>query len=215
MLSRMRYPLTLLLASLLVAVGLTSQSINHNLDVEWCRDWGSSPALLVGGHWHRLLTAILFTAGGDKFLASFVMLLLCVGAAERQFGTIRAAVVFLGTHIATLLLMLLIISETQRAGFTWGHSLYHACDVGPSAGYYGCLGWVVASCKPRLRYLLFAGIMAYLTARIYWSAQGMPATVQTCSADLAHLLAFPIGFLTASWRIVQPQARNSHGTPAA
>jgi hypothetical protein len=103
---------------------------------------------------------------------------------------------FVGTHLATLLLMsvgiatLFAMIETHRGSLLW-----EVKDVGPSAGYYGCLGLAIAGLSPGLRLSVFAAIMVVLMSRLAWSPFHLPENGHVMSADIAHLIAFPLGAL--------------------
>ncbi|MCA9124422.1 MAG: hypothetical protein H6822_18565 [Planctomycetaceae bacterium] len=106
-------------------------------------------------------------------------------------------IAFVGVHVATLLLMAIAVAlplsivEAHR-----GELLFHARDVGPSAGYYGCLGLVVAGLSSRTRNVLIPAITLILLLRLTWSTMHLPEEGRMMSADLAHLIAFPLGLLS-------------------
>ena len=194
-----RLRLTLLLSGALIFGGIVSHSIMAGLSEVWCLRWGHSPAILLDGGWLRLITSLVLTAGGEKFFASLAMLAACVGVAEYRCGTMRSFLTFFGTHIVTLLLQLLLIQAAASLGTHVGQLLMHTCDVGPSAGYYGCLGLVVAKASPTMRVYVLGGVLAVLVGGGYWSYALLPESAQTLSADLAHAIAFPIGYTSAFW----------------
>ena len=192
----LRCPFTLgMLASLVVAgiygkthVGLLDSQVRHHA--------GYSVRLLVEGELHRGFTSLFFTAGGWHFYSSLMMLAVAVGWVESSYGTVRAATAFVGIHLATLLLMsvgvasLYAMIETHRGSLLW-----EVKDVGPSAGYYGCLGLAIAGMSPGLRLSVIGAIMVVLMSRLAWSSFHLPENGHVMSADIAHLIAFPFGLL--------------------
>ncbi len=64
-----------------------------------------------------------------------------------------------------------------------------------SAGYYGCLGLAIAAISPGLRIGMVITILAVLTIRLSWSSLHLPEEGRVMSADIAHLIAFPLGLL--------------------
>lgn len=191
-----RIPFTLVLLVALIGAGIYGRAHEGMLDAELHHQVGHSPRLLFDGHWQRLFTSLLFTAGGWRFYTSLVMLTFAVGWAEFAFGTRGAALTFFGVHLATLLIMAVVVAwslswlETEH-----GRLLLDARDVGPSAGYYGCLGLVVASLSPSKRRAIAAGILLLLVVRLVWSTIQLSAEGREMSADVAHLIAFPLGFV--------------------
>ena len=191
-----RCRLTLALAAILIAGAAVSQSFHGPISDEWCHRWGCSPELFRQGQWYRMLTSLPFTAGGAKFYLSLFMLIGCVGVVEYRIGAVRTLLAFLGFHLITLLTLCTAITLASGMGIAWAKTLENAPDVGPSAGYYGCLGLVTALVDTKLRRFILLGVLLALGIRVGWSGMHLPQAAQTLSADLAHLVAFPIGFIT-------------------
>ena len=192
-----RYPFTLLMLTLLIGAGIYGRSHVGPLDVAVHRRVGHSPRLLFDGHWHRPFTSLFFTAGGRRFYISLAMLAVSVGSVELVHGTRRAATTFFGIHFATLLFIAVSIALPLSMLKThFGELLFDARDVGPSAGYYGCLGLAVAGLSSRNRQASVVAILLILLLRLAWSTLHLPEEGRVMSADLAHLIAFPMGLLS-------------------
>ncbi len=193
----LRYPFTLGMLAALVAAGIYGKTHVGMLDTQVHHQVGYSVRLLLEGELHRGVTSLFFTAGGSRFYSSLAMLVGAVGWVEAKYGTIRAAATFVGIHLITLLLMsgaiasLYALLETHRGSLLW-----EAKDVGPSAGYYGCLGLAIAGLSPPVRLSLITAILTVLTLRLAWSSFHLPDGGRTMSADIAHLIAFPLGMLS-------------------
>ena len=161
---------------------------------------GFSAERLMQGNMFPLLSSVFFTSGGWPFYGALAMLAGSVGWAEYQFGTRVAALTFFGIHIVTLLLLAFAISlpmawlDSHR-----GELLFMVRDVGPSAGYYGCLGLAVTSLSPRKRFWLVVSLGGYLLIRVVWSTMHIPAHGRMMSADVAHFMAFALGLLSSCW----------------
>ncbi len=189
-------PFTLLMLMALIVAGIYGRTHVGSLDVDVRHRVGYSPRLLLNGHLHRPFTSVLFTAGGWRFYASLLMVALTVGWIECSHGTRRALLTFFGVHLLTLLILgvgvalPLVLLGTHR-----GTLLFDAQDVGPSAGYYGCLGLAVAGLPGRKRKKIVFAVLAVLLLRLVWSTAHIPEEGRTMSADLAHLTAFPLGLL--------------------
>ncbi|MEO8498140.1 MAG: hypothetical protein ABI614_23995 [Planctomycetota bacterium] len=191
-----RCPFTLLMVAALIIAGIYSRTHVGPLDAAVREQVGHSVRLFFDGHLHRVFTSIFFTAGGWGFYASLVMLGGSLGWVEWVHGTRRTVLTFFGIHVATLLLLAIAVTwplamlETHH-----GKLLMHARDVGPSAGYYGCLGLAVAGLSFRMRNRIVAVILVVLVLRLICSTLHMPEEGRAMSADLAHLIAFPLGLL--------------------
>lgn len=190
-----RLPFTVSMLVALVMLGIYGQTHVGPLDVDVHQSAGYSTELLFAGHLHRLLTSLFFTAGGSRFYASLIMFAGAVGWVEWFHGTRRAACIFFGVHLLTLLIVSIAITYPLAALETvQGHLLYSARDVGPSAGYYGCLGFAIAGWADHRRPYVASCVVFLMLMRLAWSGLHLPATAHTLDADLAHAVAFPLGF---------------------
>ncbi len=145
-----KYPFTIVMLILLVLAGIYGRSHLGELDAVLHEQAGYSPRHLWEGQLHRIFTSLLFTAGGRRFYASLLMFALSVGWIEREYGTRGAMLTFFGVHVATqLILAVAVAGPLVGLGTDHGRFLLEARDVGPSAGYYGCLG--LASRRPLWR----------------------------------------------------------------
>jgi len=190
----LRLPFTLTMLTILVSAGIYGRSHIGLLDENLHRSAGYSMRLMIEGQLHRAFTSLFFTAGGWRFYSSIVMFASAVGYVEWTFGPLRAMATFFAVHLTTLAVMTLgvlvtsAISETHR-----GNLLWHVQDVGPSAGYYGCLGVAIVALAPPMRWPLVTAIVVVLCLRTTWSFIHLPEDGRVLSADIAHLIAFPLG----------------------
>jgi hypothetical protein len=137
--------------------------------------------------------------GGKVFWEAILLVAIFVGTAEWITSWKRTAATFWGVHFLTLILLSLIVSLSVHQLRSIGlEADLLARDVGPSAGYFACLGLVSAQLKYPWNLtsgaVLFAvfGIVMFLPP-----AAGESAKLKF-SADLAHMLAFPLGWLSSS-----------------
>jgi len=192
-----RFPFTLAMLALLGLVGVLTNTHVTDISAQWLERLGFAPIDLLALDIGRLFTSAVVTAGGTVFWEALGMVALAVGLAEWTAGTFRAAWMFWGVHLFTLVLESLIFALPMHfLGITLGSLVVLARDVGPSAGYFGALGLVSA----RLKYpwdlvtggLIFVGLQFALVHTSGSNRLGMEV-----SADLAHLIAFPLGWYTA------------------
>jgi hypothetical protein len=118
-----------------------------------------------------------------------------VGLAEWLTGWKRTASTFWGVHILALILLSLIVSLGIHQLRDFGlEATEIARDVGPSAGYFACLGLVSAQLKRPWNWVSGGLLFAMFVITLFMpAAVGENAQIKF-SADLAHMLAFPLGW---------------------
>lgn len=190
---------TLVMVSLLTCVAIWSETHIGPLRPDLRQTFGFAPQHLPALHWYRLFTSVLFTAGGTTFYQALAMLAFCVACCEWLIGTRKTVFVFWATHLATLAAILTPIALAAASlGAAWAELLVRAADVGPSAGYYGCLGVAVWHSSTGRRRLLVTAVLAIFAVRLAWSMVVVPDQGRQIAADMAHLIAFPLGILFGS-----------------
>ena len=191
-----RLPFATSMVVALIATGVYGQTHLGPLDAQTHSRVGHSPHSLWKGQWQTVVTSVLFTANGWHFYVSLAMMAIAISWVELTCGTWIAIGTFVGIHVVTLLVMSIGIAtsialvESHR-----GNLLWFSKDVGPSAGYYGCLGLAITSLQPNWFWLTLVAIMVMLLARIGWSSYHLVDEGRLMSADIAHLIAFPLGLL--------------------
>ncbi len=193
-----RLPFTWVMVILLLGVAWWTNSYIQALTQVWISRLGFAPRDLWFLRWWRLILSAFVTGGGVTFWLALAIVAFTSGIIEWLNGSLRAALVFWGVHLATLVSEALIFTlPLHRLGFTQARGLFFSRDVGPSAGYMGSLGYVVF-CLPKPWCLVGLGvILAYLAAAVAIpSGSGMTPAIELTD-DLAHLIAFPLGWLAA------------------
>ncbi len=193
-----RLPFTLTLLAMLGLGSWLTNTHSGDLPPHWLNRLGFAAIDLWLGRWERLLTSALVTSGGWVFWQAVGMIALAVGAAEWLAGTRRTIFTFLGVHLVTLLIESLLIAwPLHWFRGTQGAAFLVARDVGPSAGYFGCLGLTCARFSQKrwgqlVSLLIWGGLV--------WTLFQLPRAGQDSTvkflADLAHLIAFPLGWLS-------------------
>lgn len=188
---------TLILSGLLFAAAIVSRSVISPLTPTWHDRLGFAPRDLFAMHWSRILTSALVTSGGIGFWLPFGAMIALVLAAEKLTGTRRVALAFWLSHLgATIGGSLLSWLAIQFTTSTLLNEIYTKRDVGPSAGYFGCMGLIVAHFPRPWKYLSGFAILAGLMGGMVVSAHH--GAFIDVSAGLAHLVAFPLGWSTAN-----------------
>jgi|GEM_PF-986158 len=199
-----RFPFTILLLTILAVAAFLTNSHAGDLSARWQRRLGVSARDIWKASWLRLITAALVTKGGWVFAEALAMIALAVGVAEWLTSTRRAAATFWGVHLLTFLTeATLIIWPLHRWGGRSGAVLALTRDVGPSAGYFGAIGLVVARLKSPWHRLAGSAVEAILLIAFFLPARpdasGKTQPESKLFADLAHFIAFPLGWWSAAW----------------
>jgi len=208
--SRFKVPFTALILTLLVLGALLTNSHVASLSSELIKRFGFAPRDLVTLQWVRVVTSVFLTAGGIDFWVALVLVAAFVGAAEMLWGTAAAALTFWAAHVLTVVVTFALSLPLHVSGVALWSLVYLTRDIGPSAGYVGCLGLAVAALsrtppQRRLRVLLVVAIGTGLLAALVLEIGSRPIEGAEVSADIAHLVAFPTGLLAA--RLIQARRR--------
>ena len=112
-------------------------------------------------------------------------------------GSRRAALTFWGVHFSTLLIESLFVALPMHwVGTTLGSLIALTRDVGPSAGYFGALGVVSAHLKPPWNLISGGAIFIALEIALL-HVNGNNSLGMEVSADIAHIIAFPLGWYSS------------------
>jgi len=189
-----KFPFTATMTLLVVMVGLATATHLDRLEPALMKQFGFAPLHLPQGDLIRLVTSAFLTLGGWSFYRSLAMLAVCLGLAEWRAGTWRTVVVFWGVHLTTLVILSLLLAfPAYDRDALWRKLLAAEHDVGPSAGYYGCLGLVCQKLTGKRSRWLYAIVGGLLIARFVWAAFTPHPRPSPLGADIAHLIAFPLG----------------------
>ena len=193
-----RLPFTLIMVVLLLLVAWWTNSYFQELTRAWVNRLGFAPRDFWFLRWERLILSALVTSGGVTFWFALGMVAFTSGVAEWKTGTLRVALTFWGVHLVTLVVEGLIFSLPMRQlGFEQAHALFFSRNVGPSAGYMGCLGLITTFLPKPWRFVVFGIILAYLLIALIIPARAGVSLAIELSDDLAHLIAYPLGWLSA------------------
>ncbi|EAQ78500.1 rhomboid family intramembrane serine protease [Blastopirellula marina] len=185
-------PFTLAVLATLIVAAIWTNTHRAEIAPSDLNHWGYAPRHLSALQWRRIFTSLFFTVGGWRFYVSLIATGLFLGSLESKLGSLRAASLFLGIHLLTLCCeSLLIVPAMRYFQLSLGDVLHSTQDVGPSAGYYGCLGalllldhWPAAAISLVTLFLLLRVVVNLLL----WGASG-----SSLPADMAHVIAFSLG----------------------
>jgi hypothetical protein len=192
-----RYPATLLLLAALVAAALGTGTAVGELPRRLVNRFGFAPADLWALDLWRLFSSALITQGGASFILALVVVALSSGTVEARVGSRLAFLTFWGSHVWTLLVMSLALGPALADGSPGlDYAIATLRDVGPSAGYFGCVGAAVALQRDdRLRWGGAVGVAAWLAVDLLGWVSGAAAGPGELSADVAHVIAFGSGWV--------------------
>jgi hypothetical protein len=152
---------------------------------------GFSAGDLASGMVARLFTSAFVTHGGWVAVRAVLFTGVLVGLAERERGTVVTAATFWGSHLAVLAVLAVALIALSRLGLA--SELATTRDLGPSAGYMGCLGLLTARRGP-WRTVLRVTVLAILVV-LFWVDPPLPISAGADRlADVAHLMSFALGF---------------------
>jgi hypothetical protein len=190
-----RIPFTLVMVGLLLLIAWGTQSFFQELARTWVSRLGFAPRDFWFFRWERLLLSALVTSGGSIFWFALVMVGFTSGVTEWMCGSWRAVLAFWGVHLVTLVLeSLMFLLPLYQLGFTQARALFFSRDVGPSAGYMGSLGYATTFLPKPWRWVAFGSIIVFLLVSLFLPPRPGETQAVKLSADLAHLLAFPLGW---------------------
>ncbi|MEZ5064909.1 MAG: hypothetical protein R3B81_09240 [bacterium] len=191
-------PFTVSAWLVLVGVAVATSSHAGPLDPSLRHAFGLAASHLPRGDWTRLITSLPLTDGGFTFYQTAVMLALCVGICEWRYGPRKTMAVFFGVHLVVAAVTTFLLAyPLAHFGSERGALLVRATDVGPSAGYYGCLGFALFAGRPTIRPRAITVVLLLLALRFLWTFTRVPDHGAGIAADAAHLCAFPLGVLAA------------------
>jgi len=193
-----RIPFTLCMVIILLLVAWGTQSYFQELTRTWVTRFGFAPRDFWFFRWERLILTALVTNGGSIFWFAFAMVAFTSGVTEWMSGSWRAILTFWGVHLVTLMLeSLMFLLPLHQLGFIQARSLFFSRDVGPSAGYMGSLGYIATFIPRPWRWVVFGSILVFLIISLFLPPRPGETQAVKLSADMAHLLAFPLGWVTS------------------
>jgi hypothetical protein len=191
-------PFSIGMIIILCLVAWWTNSYYHELAEIWVSRLGFAPRDFWFFRWERLILSALVTSGGISFWFALGMVAFTSGVAEWVTTSLRAALTFWGVHLVTLALeSLLFLLPLHQLGFTQARALFFLRDVGPSAGYMGSLGLITTFLPKPWRWVAFGAIILFLIAVLFIPPVAGETKAVKLSADLAHLIAFPLGWMSA------------------
>jgi len=186
-----------MLIGLLLAAAFTNTYFEQ-ITSHWLNRVGFAPNDLWYWRFERIFTSALVTSGGLVFWQAMFFVAVAVGIAEWMTDWKRVAITFWGSHLLVLILLSLVISlalhQLQSLGVAASEI---ARDVGPSAGYFACLGLISARLKQPWNWISGGSLIAIFIMVLLLPARAGESGEVKFSADLAHLMAFPLGWLSS------------------
>jgi hypothetical protein len=166
----LRVPFTIATVGMLVLAGwLTNSATGEQLGARAIARLGVSPADIESFDVVRAVMSALVTNGPVAFWFAIAATTILVGLTEWRYGSMRAVIAFWGTHLI-------------------------ARDVGPSAGFMGCAGYLLYGLGGKAGSLSLAVGVVVLSGLLAINLRTVTTEPAEVSAALSHLLALPVGF---------------------
>lgn len=201
-----RYPATLVLVLALAAAALATGTVAGGLPQRLLNRFGFAPTDFWAVDLGRMFSSALITRGRGVFAGAVIMVIVAVGSVERRAGSRWAMGTFWGAHLWTLLLMSLTLRPDDLVVRTsLAERMAILRDVGPSAGYLGCLGLALATVPSRrVRWAVALLVVCGLAGDFLGWIPVDAGLARDLSADLAHLIAFPSGWIVGEIAMRRP-----------
>jgi len=192
----LRVPFTIATVGMLVLAGwLTNSANGEQLGQRAIQRLGFSPSDTASFDIMRAVMSAFVTNGPTAFWFAIAATTILVGLTEWRYGSMRAAVAFWGTHLVTLTLTWVLLAPLHLAGDATAKLLFLARDVGPSAGFMGCAGYLLYGLGGKAGSLSLAVGVVVLSGLLAVNLGTVASEPAEVSAALSHLLALPVGFV--------------------
>jgi hypothetical protein len=191
----LRVPFTIATVGMLVLAGwLTNSATGEQLGARAIARLGVSPADIESFDVVRAVMSALVTNGPVAFWFAIAATTILVGLTEWRYGSMRAVIAFWGTHLITLTLTWVLLAPLHLADDATANLLFLARDVGPSAGFMGCAGYLLYGLGGKAGSLSLAVGVVVLSGLLAINLRTVTTEPAEVSAALSHLLALPVGF---------------------
>lgn len=162
-----RLPLTLSLFSLILVIGVVTETIGREYWPVFVRRGGWDLITLQHGRIYTAWVGLFFSALPGDFYGILLLLLLMVGPLEYRRGTRLAAFCFFVVGPLASIITLLVLWPISATGIDYVHVALYTPDMGASTACLVCLGIFLIGERGRWRNVLLFGALAVLGALFY------------------------------------------------
>lgn len=185
-----RLPFTIGLIAVLGIVGLLSATVWRDDHLQIKRNVGVDLETLVHVRIDHLLLSPFYQSSVGIDWRMLLAIGLIVGALEYIIGSLRTAVTFFASDIATSVIATLVLAGLGAAGWQYAHAAARTADSGASVGMLACAGALAVLLPPRVRPIAYGILAAYvLPAFLWWSY----------ATWIEHLIGTVIGLAFGVW----------------
>lgn len=190
-----RIPFTLSTVAMIALAGwLTNTANGVQLGARAIARVGFAPSDTTSFDLVRAVMSAFVTNGPFAFWLAIGSTAALAGFVEWRAGSVRASIAFWGSHLIVIALSWILLAPLHLTGDATARLLYVARDVGPSAGYVGCLGYLLFGLGGRVRWLVLASGFVILAGMLAFALRGVATEPAEVSAALSHFLALLVGF---------------------
>lgn len=191
-------PFTITILVCLILTALLTNTVFQEITRHWLNRAGFSASDLWYWRLERLFTSAFVTSGKLVFWEALILVALFVGLAEWTTGWKQTAATFWGIHLFSLILFSVIMAISAHQLRNIGLEASEiARDVGPSAGYFACLGLVSARIKHPWNWVSAGLLLLFFLVSVFIPAPASGGAAVKFSADVVHLIAFPTGWASS------------------
>ena len=165
-----RLPFTIVLVTVLGTIGALSATVWRDDHLQIKRSVGVDLHVLAHVRIDHLLLSPFYQSSVGIDWRMLLAIALIVGALEYIVGSLRAAVTFVASDIATSIAAVLLLAAMGAGGWQYAHTAARTADSGASVGMLACSGALAVLLPARLRPIAFVVLAAYvLPAFLWWS----------------------------------------------
>ncbi|MFP3578365.1 DUF2156 domain-containing protein [Arthrobacter sp. SIMBA_036] len=124
-------PFTLLVLVVFVSVSLAAGTFFAGPPESWLPFAGATLEGLKAGQWWAIWTSLFFTTNPLAYVTSILMILFLLSLAERRFGALKTAAIFLGSQFACVSAFLMITQVAVYADDGWLSRMADTALIGP------------------------------------------------------------------------------------
>lgn len=198
-----RTPLTIALVLAALVIGAMTGALFSPLSSgPWLDRVGTGLPAFAEGRWYTVATSPFFADPQIQYVGILVLVAGGVGWAEWRFGSLRALGLFAAGHMVGVLGAAGVLALVAPSGWPWAVRLSEALDVGPSAGAFACLAFVLATLPSPWRLRARFALAVWAAIELLYIGQ---------LASLEHAIAIAAGLAVSG---ALPAFRHPAGRPS-
>jgi hypothetical protein len=207
--TRVRFPLTTALLSLVLAVSAATGALwGSDAARSLAAEQGYGLPAFASGQWWTLLSGSVLVPDLRTHIAVTVALVVLAGFAERVLGSIRALGVVVACQLAGVLAAAAALAWAASTGWDWAVAVAHDLDLGPRTGLFGAAAAATAGLGLPWRGRLRVALVGWVGLTLLYA--GGLAQVEHAAAVVVGLVIGPLCFGRLPRLHPRPLTRRDH-----